>query len=291
MKKQIKSKKLFFVLITDVVLFVLMITALVSKNKKNQPVVNKVALINPDYINKISNIQITEYDQNNIKQEIIISKQNNNWLGQSSSLSKDTYWPCDSQVLANFIETYSSITDLYKIGEKETSWESFSVDEESSVCVSLSDYDGNILSKIYFGSQDTLTQRIAVRTWKSDIVYEVQDDIVTYLKTDSSFWADPFIYPQCITDYSRRQSESLLRRGKLVNFDSSINVEERILKKDFENGAQAIFAIYKNNDDYIVQPFFTSGVLYDEQVKNTISKINYCYSISSWTYERLISDN
>ena len=272
----------------DLVLLLILVLALLPfSRKKNTPDKMTSALLNPDYVNEVSSIAITEYDEDGVKQGIKISKAGSFWTGSSSHSNYSFLWPCDAQTVNNLIAESCRVTDMFKVGDNLKAWKGFEVDEKSAVCVTFFDVSGGVLSSLYYGKEDPLTERIAFRTWSSDSVYETEDVIKSYLNTEESFWADPFIYPQCITGYSRSVSESLLRRGSIINLSprEGLDCDYRI-KRDFENGAEAVFDVYKKDDEYIVIPYFKAGPAFSEEDRNAVESLSYRYTVSQWTLDR-----
>ena len=276
----------------DLILVILFFIILIPFTKKNNPAEMESALINPDYVKDISSISITGFDTDGSKKGISFKKRGNIWTGSSSLSNYSFVWPCDSQTIENLIAVSSRVNKMYKVGESISSWKSFEVDEKNSICITFYDSDVSTLSSIYYGKDNPLNQRIAFRTWSKDAVYEVDDTILPYLNTDESFWCDPFIYPQCLTGYDRKTSESLLRRGQLANISPREGLtSDALIRHDFENGARIELACYHRDDAYVVIPFFTAGPASSEGEKEVLNSLNYRYTISEWTFDKLLSEN
>ncbi len=285
-----KLKKGILILsVSDVVLLMLLILSLVFSTGKNVPVSMESALLNPKYTDDVCVIEITDCSSSD-KDKVVMTRRGSFWTGTSSISDYTMAWPCDTQTVNNFILSNSKIEKMNKVGENSRSWKRLGVDESNCILVSMYNDSGTILSSIYYGKSDPLTQKVAFRTWRDDSVYEVTDSILVFIKTEESFWADPFVYPQCITGLSRRESEGFLRRG-VLSTETTGNVADHVIRKDFGNGAEAIYRIYRKDDSYIVVPSFRGGIAYSDVDKETVESLNYRYSISAWTLDKFLKES
>jgi hypothetical protein len=112
--------------------------------------------------------------------------------------------------------------------------------------------------------------------------------IMTFLSADESFWADPFLYPLCLTGLGRNEAELQLRRGRLENIRPRDGlVADYTERMSFGNGAELVFRIYRKDAAYIVIPALTPGPAATTEERDAVQSINYRYGISGVTLDRL----
>ncbi|MCR5763285.1 MAG: hypothetical protein K6G00_07885 [Treponema sp.] len=286
MKKINLKQGILFFYIFDGILLALFIISFLPFAKKNKVPSVPTALLNPKFESKVSNIVISSPSSS-----ITLKKGNDFWIGTSSESNGKYIWPADIQTVSNFINSAKQIIKVNVKSKNVSSWESLSVDDEHATSITFYEENKAILSQIFFGLKDSLSLKLYFRTWTKSIVYEGISPLESFLTTEESFWADPFLYPQCITGYDRNYSEILLRRGLIQNIapKDGLTVDFN-LKKDFENGSIINFKIYKKDKEYIVIPYVNAGPAISEKDLAIISKINYRYSISAVTCEKLLEE-
>ncbi|HAM78883.1 MAG TPA: hypothetical protein DCP61_06875 [Treponema sp.] len=281
----------------DAVLLIVLALAFLPLNKKKSLSSMDTALLNPNNVSAVAQIKISQPVEQNASlqkgmQTVRLFKKGRVWLGvdENSGLEKLYVWPADGLNILALIEESAKIQKVFLASSKVSSWNDFCVDKDSASEVTFLDKDGAILSSLFFGKENKLSGRIYFRTWKSSEVYECSSAISSFLggAAGLSFWSDPFIYPQCLTEYSRQKSESLLRHGRLENIAPAAHLKpDFVYTKDFENGSVAKFSIYKKDDSFIVIPLFIPGPAFSEEDKAAIASIDYRYSISPATLENL----
>lgn len=274
----------------DAVLLLILLLTFLPFNKRKSVASMETALLNPNNVSKVAQIKISV--QNGSQNSIRLFKKGRVWLGidENSGLEKPYVWPADGLNILSLIEESAKIQKVFLASSKVSSWNEFCVDKDSASEVTFLDKDGAILSSLFFGKENKLSGRIYFRTWESSEVYECSSAISSFLggAAGLSFWSDPFIYPQCLTEYSRQKSESLLRHGRLENIAPADHLKpDFVYTKDFENGSVAKFSIYKKDDSFIVIPLFIPGPAFAEEDKAAIASIDYRYSISPATLENL----
>ncbi|MBR4385898.1 MAG: DUF4340 domain-containing protein [Treponema sp.] len=269
----------------DAVLVLILLLTFLPFNKKKSAESMETALLNPNKVSAVAQIKISGG-----MQTVRLFKKGRVWLGidESSGLEKPYVWPCDTFNIAGLIEDCAKIQKVFLASSKVSAWEDFSLDKDSANEVTFLDKDGAILSSLFFGKENKLSGRIYFRTWESSEVYECSAALASFLGGGalSSFWADPFVYPQCLTEYSRQKSESILRHGRLEDIAPASHLKpDFVWSKDFENGSLAKFSVYKKDGSFIVLPLFVPGPAFSDEEKSAISSINYRYSISPATLE------
>ncbi len=281
-----KSKGILLFYIFDIVLFLILALTFIPF-AKNKRVALTSAALNPKYTEEVSQITI-EVPSLNESESVSLKKYGSIWIGSDSKTN--CVWPCDSSSVKNLLFVLSKTVKMYKKSEKSASWESLGVDEESAKKITLAASDGTVFSKLYYGSEDGILKRICLRSHGQDKTFETENAVSTYLTADAQFWADPYIFPQAVTELSKEESENFLRRGQIISFippDGS--TPSHTLTKIFENEADITLKFYDNgNNSYSVTTKINSSPFTSSAEHEGISKLNYSFSISSWTYEKLL---
>ncbi|MBQ2529983.1 MAG: hypothetical protein II584_00855 [Treponema sp.] len=285
-KRKRKRTLIIFLALDGLLLLAFVLTCLPWAKRTSEPGISS-ALLNVNRIPDVASITLSKADEDGTRQEIRLFKTGSFWSGTDSSTG--TTWPADNQNAAKFLEVCSQIITVKKAASDRNSWKAFGVDGKSSFTVSFNDPDGKAVSEIIFGESDYLNSRIAFRTGSQETVYFMDISIESYLNLSTSFWADPFVYPQALTGYSRLKAESALRHGALTSF-ARHEKADYTFKKNFENGAAARFLIYGDADDsdgsYTVVPEFIPGEHLEATEKETIKGYDYAYRMSRWTLEK-----
>lgn len=279
-----------------VILILIFVTAVFVKSGKEKNAYIKTVLLNPKYENSISQITIDVPGS----EKLFLKKTGNIWYGEQYSgtdESEKILWPADKNTVENLIKNSIKIKKLYKKTDLIKNHKKLNLTEESARKINFYSNDGQLLSEIYFGKENSLTSRIALRSSAKKDVYETEDDYSFYLNTQSYLYADPYIFPLAVTSFSKQEESSLLRHGIINGFTKD---NERIkneipvntLRKDFADGSTVTLKIYslKENkqNQYTVVPYFKPSPAAGIEEMNIINKFNYTYSISSWTYEKII---
>lgn len=277
----VSSKRTTLVL-TGVVCFLLLTYVLSMRYTSQRSQVKTVtsALLNPKYKDTVTQIEITDGPS------LTLKKVGSLWIGQTDSAGT---WPVQKSTIENLITNATNIIKMYTKADNVRSWGTLHVTPESARKLVFMDTDGQIVSELYFGLENALTNRIAVRSGTRQTVYEVEQTIETYLTTDRSFWCDPYLYPQYVTGASDAAVQSVLRRGPLVDVAPQQTAPAQILNQDFENGARVMLRLYPQpgGEQYLVSPRFISSPAASATEKAAIESFSYCYSMSSWTYQKL----
>ena len=190
------------------------------------------------------------------------------------------------QSVAKLLDCAQKIVTVSVKAESVKNWQAFAVDNENALSLTFYGESDSIFSQLFFGKEDSLSNTIAFRILTDAVVYEVDNAIASYLSVDESFWADPFIIPRCLSP-----QDSTLRRGSIQNLAPREGLPvDHSVKKDLSNGASASFAIYKRDADYIVIPSFQANPAASLEEIKLLEKVNYRYSISPLTFERLLEE-
>ena len=188
----------------------------------------------------------------------------------------------------------TAVQQMTVVSHSQGDWEKFNLNEEDARSVSFFSKDGDVLSCIFFGKTNALQGRVAFRTWTKPTVFEMQETISNFVTASISFWSDPFIYPQCVSGYTRQKSEALLRHGRILKEEMQVfntpSFQTRVL---FENGSAADFFVYESGGeekDFIVRPVFFPSSTFAKEEQAAVQNIQYCYKISAFTFERFLEE-
>ncbi len=292
--KKISSKAgiIIFYIFDALLLLILLFAFLPFSKKKEGPQKETLSFLKEEDVKQIKSISIKKNDK-----KIKLFLRGSIWLGKDwnfdAGAAADFIWPADTQSVSNLIEIAAKRQDIFLLSTKNSSWENYQLKKDDAIELSFfaDEKEEEPLLSLFFGKRNLLASRIAFRSWEDSNVYECYWAIENYLNLDSNFWADPFLYPQCLTHYSRNQSESLLRHGNLVNLSPAKHlIPDLILSKDFENGSSASFAIYKKDASYVVIPSFKASPVFSDEDVKALQDISYRYSVSSVTLERFKED-
>lgn len=296
MTSALKKRTIYILLtITSVLLVLLFIGKLNSKkNSEVRPITT--SMLNPKYADSIASIAIKTPQS---QKEITLTKTDSVWTGiaKNDDDLQGVVWPVQLQTVNNLISISTKVAKMYIKSDSNSSWNTLSVTQDKASTIIFTGEDGQILSELYFGVINPITERISMRSAAKQTVYETDDVISVYLTTDVSFWADPYIYPQAVTGMSDNDSKSLLRHGQVVAkpADNAFPCIKSILK-EFDNSAAVSLSIYStqnsthNSTEFLVIPTFIASPTVTAHEKSAIAAYNYAYIISGWTEKKLVSE-
>lgn len=293
------QKWIHFLIIFIFILLALLCISFTPLFKRNNPIPIQSALLNPKYHNDIAQIIIKSPKNGSTSDtmnetELVLTKSDSIWVGSYQGAEvgiEHEKWPASKETVENLITSSETILKMYKISDSVSHWNSFSVSEGQAFELLFVEANGTTISDLFFGLENPLTNRIAVRSGSKQTVYEVDNSFSTFLTTDDSFWCDPYLYPQAVTGLSTSEEQSFLRHGKITT-KSSINQNAFIQKKkkDFGNGAEVVLSIFQSGDEFCVVPVFTASPACTNSEKECIFSLSYVYTISSWTYQKLLEE-
>lgn len=293
MRRLSKAQGILVFYLFDLALLALLIISFLPFMSRNGPSAKDTALLNPVHKEKVSFIELSRGGGGifSEKRNVSLERAGAIWLGSSSDGNGEFVWPADMQAVRKLLDLSSSVICSYEKSSSRTDWEEFGITDSEAFFLSFSDSSHRTLSSLYFGDDNPLTGRVYVRSASDVTVYEVDGGIQSYLSVDESFWADPFLYPQCLTGLGRAEAEESLRRGKIENIRPRDGLEADYTGRlYFGNGAEILFGIYKKDSAYIVIPALTPGPAASDVERAAISRINYRYGISGLTLDNLLEE-
>lgn len=281
-----QKKILLSFAICDFVLLVLFASSFIFKSKRNTIETRETVLLNAASLKSVSSIVIT--DGSSGGDSVTLNRNDSFWSGTDSVT--ETVWPADSQVMRNLMDSLVNVRTVRVKAVSEASWEDLGIDDENAFSIKILDEKSEEILTLYFGHVDSLTQRIAFRTSNDSASYETDFEIRSFLNASSSFWVDPFLFPVFLSGTASVNMQSSFRHGILMPIvplpDETVNV----LKKTFENGSRAVFSVYETDEDIIIVPKFYASQSASQTEQDAVRSCNYRYSLSQWTYERILED-
>lgn len=312
------DKILIKFLILSLILFVF--SLFFSKNGKNTPKAIDSAILNPRHSSEISQIEISFPLQED--GSIILKKQGDFWLLEKDLPSGEKIISqADSAIIESFIKNSSKIRKLYKVSDKSSDYESFSVSENSGIAVSFTGNNSKMYTKVHFGHSDSLKNRIYFRSEASKITYECENDFQQYLTAETNYWSEGKIIPEIknpvqitvkmnessvgqpsktiildekTSGFSSKSKALLsLRHGQIwsettinsANYISTLTVQDgsgRLAKLDF-------FKIQKGDDEsYFYRKSIQPSPVDSQENIFAFYSEKAAYEISAWTYEKII---
>lgn len=216
------------------------------------------------------------------------------WTAYSSFL-----FPADGTIVENFIDTLSQKRTLFVFSKNSSAWKSLLLDTENALQVRAEAQNATILCDVFFGIENYNSKRISLRTARDVTVFQTENNLYPYLKTDPSWWANMQLFPvsfsasdiQRITfnTDTRYVRSSVQSSAELENYTRILTgsrgthivpytasdftaADFDVLRLELGNGTTEYITIYHTNGEiFYVRP-------------NTAQ---YCLEISSWTYSRL----
>lgn len=186
----------------------------------------RTSLLNPKYKEEVSSIKIVSSEKT-----LSMNRQGAFWTvvspdGKSSA-------PADNTIIHNLLDASSKIRMIFTVSNNADTWSQFNLSESSCSAITFFDKDGNVLSKIFFGSSSALTRRIYFRTERTISSYETDDDFSQYLVSDFSSACDPLILSYIDSPSSTCTSYSLTIYDNSKGTQKSFSIKEG--EKDFKD--------------------------------------------------------
>ncbi|MBQ4377747.1 MAG: DUF4340 domain-containing protein [Treponema sp.] len=309
------EKKLLKIFLASVLIFIL--SVIFSKNQKNAQRPVETALLNPGFSSDVSSVLITKKSVSGVS-EVRIEKQGDFWLlSENDGICSFA----DSKIVNSLIENAAKLRKIYKISGEYKDFVRLGVDDDGGSLITFSEKNGKTFSKIYFGLENQLKNRIYFRVDTGKTAYETENDFSQYLTVDLNYWAEPEIFPEIknpvAISFSGENNYSLdeksrgfasvshtllsLRHGKICgNFEdfpelknpaSSLTVQDgegRISKIEFfekiEKNSTADGEIEKS---YFYKKSILAAEIDAQENIFAFYSQNAVYEISLWTFERI----
>ncbi len=276
----LKTKCQKILLISACASFVLFLFSFKFTFTQNKPI--QSALLNPSYRTKIQTLIIQTPSQ-----IVTLSKKENQW----ECSVYDTVTFADTKTVENLIKNLTKIRNMYKISDKIAAKSELNLTEESANIITVIDSNQIPVTKLYFGSEDSLTSRINVTTEKGKISYETHNDISPFLTADLDFWTTGEIFfaiknPSNLS-LTKDELHTLLslRHGNVLNHASLSTA----LKPVF---SATIFGQYESShrlDFYYEKTSEGDIYYYTQKISPEIINDNAVYELSTYTFDKIKS--
>lgn len=302
-------------------LFVLVISLFFSHSGIKSGGGTKTSLLNPKYKDQVKTITITSSKKNNT-----LSRQGDFWTVVYSEDKSSA--PADKTVVQNMLGAASKIRMIYTVSDNADTWNQFNLNESSCSLFTFSDKDGNMLSKIFFGSSSALTRRIYFRTDRTVSSYETDDDFSQYTSSDFSSLCDPLIlsyidspsssctsYSLTLYDYAKGSHKSFsikegekdfkdksyklsqLRHGLLCSSSlSQSNKPSAELRAESGSGRIMTVRFYEEKDAvdssvtvYRMESFCSPSPADNAETASFLNERHCAFTVSSWTFASICS--
>lgn len=269
------------------------------------------ALLNKKYEKNITEISITKS-----KETLILQNRNAVWTGNISDFSFTT-----NQINVNrLIKELIKVIDMYKISDSVKYIQHLKLEssEVSDVTVTIKGNDGSIYSKIYFNLDDISLKKLRIRSDSSLSVYEIEDNLSTFLTTSPEFWGDSFIIPQSIfgnilqsnlqrvlfqfssdkkivMDKKNFNSLLSLRHGNYTNAQLYASLDKdnpMFLQAELGDKSSLkidFYPVSNSSGDFLLHYSFYPSDIINPSQSAIIKNISYDVLISSWTFERIVN--
>ncbi len=290
MKRLSRARGILFFYLFDLALLLLFVLSFFPFMHRRQPRSRELVLLNPAARDSVCAVDLSRNDGEFWgARSVSLVKRGGIWLGSSSDGNHEFIWPADTQLVEKLLVLASSSVSSYEMSSSRRDWDNFGVREQDAFSLCFSDSSHRTLSSLLFGNEDSLTGRVAVRSAADTAVYAVDAGILPLLSADESFWADPFLYPQCLTGLGRAEADGQLRRGRLENIRPREGLAvDYVAKLYFGNGAEILFSVYRKDAAYIVIPTLLPGPAVSDEDRQALQAVNYRYSISGVTLDNLL---
>lgn len=276
-----KNKKVNLILLgTTFLSFLLFIFSFFAVDSNSVKSV-KSALVNPADSENIQKIIISSPEA-----ILTIQKEKNWWICESGGVRTFAH----EKTILNLIDNLTKLRNMYKISDSVHGKENLDLVEGSAQIITVAGVDGRIFSKLYFGSSDSLTARIAVASERGKMCYETEDDFSVYLKTDLNFWSVPEIFFSINNPANLSlSSEDLhlllsLRHGQI--FCSEPVPKDAVFEKSLTLFGQ--YDSFQRVDFYSLPQDGDILYLYTQTLSVDDENCNAVFEVSRWTFERLL---
>lgn len=302
-----KNKLLIILLSTLGVLVVIFGLSFISpyKNKTNN--ILSTALVNKKY-------EIAKININNINTgDLTLYYFTDFWGAEYFDGNNYIYFPVDSVKVNEFISKAQEIISLEKIkdAKSKNELEKYSVDKNIT---SVSFYnEEKCVSTVNFGAFNQSMDKVFLWTDKNMTVYAMNSQITYYIESGIKFWTDQNLIPQGISknlDFSTIQnftykykdgsvkngSEEAKEKFASLRFSeimTDFEIKDKELEINLADGNGSIYkysfypAVSENGECFVFTLEITPSMFYSENQKQFIKQLNYCGSISLWTYSTI----
>ena len=219
------------------------------------------------------------------------------WRGE---LSDSRIFLADAAAIQSFLNVLSKIRDASVVSERAEHWQALGVDEASAFAVRIAwGDDFSETDEVFFGKEGVGNSRISFRAGASARVFQTENDISSFLQTDPSFWASPYVLSREGEDSPAENLQSVafgstvlfgtsllqkadsllsLRRGLVVAEKEEAGEASAVLSAEFVDGKKIQLSFFEGDELFFVKT---------QTAWNDGEKIVFWYEISRWTFDKI----
>lgn len=257
----------------------------------------KTALLNPKYVEEITQIQIDNKDNQ------LIIMQNSNGLWEIVDFENPLLrLPADSNKINNFLFSLSKVIPVYKLSSKDNQTDNYGLKDSSVYNFAFISGD-QIISNLRFGKNDFTGMNRYVSGIDSSVIYETEDFMSSYLSVNVQNWSEPYIISRQIFGQVKPEDiQRVISNGRIYTSKDSHYAEYVAKLVELRQGGVVTVSELQENIVYSlrlelgnkneitinvfngqIESEFILQVIYDDHSTN----VEYYSVISSWTLSRL----
>ena len=312
-----QNKLLFKILLASILIFALSLAF--SKKERSAHKSIESAILNPSYKNEVNLIEIETREGSSIT----LKRHGDFWLlSNTFENGNEICTIADSKIISSLLENAGKIRNIYRISDKESDYNSLGLGKNTETCITISQNNIKMYTKVHFGHSDSFTNRIYFRSEASNIVYETQNDFHQYLTSEPNYWSEGTITPEITNpvQFSLKTNEEFiqessntkaldekspeftsksntllsLRHGQIWP-ESTINSANIISTLSIQDGSGRLAEVkfFKmqigDNESYFYKKSIQASPVDSQENIFAFYSENAVYEISAWTYERIKS--
>ncbi|MBR1536726.1 MAG: DUF4340 domain-containing protein [Treponema sp.] len=269
-----------------------------STEERSKQKADESALLNPGHKNKVGFIEITKASEN---EAISLKKQGDFWLliKKTDGGQNQTCTYAEAKIVNSLLENAAKIRKIYKISGNQKDFERLKLSQNNSVSINFQKNDGEAFSRLYFGEENSLKNRIYFRSGLSENAFETENNFSQYLNCDINYWAAGEIFPEIKNPVNASKEILSLRHGKILENGEDIVAKGRAVwtlivqdgngrsvKLDFFEKTGLLESGEAEKSYFYKKTISPSEIDSGENIFAFYSE-NAVYEISEWTYERL----
>lgn len=272
----------------DAILLLVVIFLFLPFSRKNKAETHRDYFLSPQDVQSVTVIKIRDCSTGN---RVVLSKKGTVWTGTDSYSNETLNWPCPQGKVEKFLDLASQKHQWTLKAEKVSSWKNLGVDKRDCIEVDFVSSDPRTLAVVFLGKNSLDGDDVIFRTEENSRVWQCSFPFSPSAEPEA--WCETVIAPGALVEGSDADGSGIftgLTRGRLVYLTPGNHiVPDYKIRKNFGNGASAVYSIYRKEDSYIVIPKFTAPAHFDGETKAAIEECDYRYGISDLTLERMLS--
>jgi len=288
-KNNIEKLYRIAIYVTILLMFLSVCVLLVPSERRFKEKTFTTAYLSSDIAKNIDEINLTGAGLAlKLKKVQDIKDKRKSWIAE---FGESFSFPVDSTTMESFITTLTKVRVANEVSKKMESWDNLGVGENAFVVEIFS--ASTVPMRLYFGKTGMGSSRISFRSEKSVSTYQAENDIDTFLQTDPSFWADPYLIAgneRNKEDLQFVMFEKAYSGRELANIaENLISLRRGLLceEKEEKDEADSVLEVHFLSGNVIKLSFYNADTLYFVKSELKDEKISYWFEISAWTYQKL----